>query len=94
MIVIGGAALLFFGPDQLPGVARKVGGVVRELQMTSQAFVRELEHAADDAEAAEAARRATPTDLLSEASSVQELAEHEKIEPAPEPEPAPRELKD
>jgi Sec-independent protein translocase protein TatA len=52
MIVIGGAALLFFGPDQLPGVARKVGGVVRELQMTSQTFIREMERAADDAEAA------------------------------------------
>jgi Sec-independent protein translocase protein TatA len=52
MIVIGGAALLFFGPDQLPGVARKVGGVVRELQMTSQTFIREMERAADEAEAA------------------------------------------
>lgn len=52
MLVIGGAALIFFGPDQLPSVARKVGGVVRELQMTSQSFIREMERAADDAEAA------------------------------------------
>ncbi len=72
MLVIGGAALIFFGPDQLPSVARKVGGVVRELQMTSQSFIREMERAADEAEAAAAARRlelegepaeATPVDL-------------------------------
>jgi len=60
MIVIGGAALLFFGPDQLPGVARKVGSVVRELQMTSQSFIREMERAADEAELAKSARDAPP----------------------------------
>lgn len=62
MLVIGGAALLFFGPDQLPGVARKVGSVVRELQLTSQSFIREMERAADDAEATKAVRN-TPLDI-------------------------------
>ena len=60
MLVIGGAALLFFGPDQLPGVARKVGSVVRELQMTSQSFIREMERAADEAEMAKDAQNVPP----------------------------------
>jgi Sec-independent protein translocase protein TatA len=62
MLVIGGAALLFFGPDQLPGVARKVGSAVRELQMTSQSFIREMERAADEADMAKFARN-TPLDI-------------------------------
>ena len=56
MIVIGAAALLFFGPDQLLKVARKVGNVVREVQLTSQSFIREMERAADEAETREPAR--------------------------------------
>ncbi|MBC5811015.1 MAG: twin-arginine translocase TatA/TatE family subunit [Candidatus Eremiobacteraeota bacterium] len=50
MIVFGVAGLLLFGPDQLPKVMRKVGGVVRDVQMTSQSFIREMERAADDPE--------------------------------------------
>jgi Sec-independent protein translocase protein TatA len=60
MIVIGGAALLFFGPDQLPKVARKVGTVVRDVQSTSQSFIREMERAADEQEAAETVRYTPP----------------------------------
>jgi Sec-independent protein translocase protein TatA len=45
------AGLLFFGPEGLPQAARKVGRVVRELQNTSQAFVQEMERAADTAPA-------------------------------------------
>jgi Sec-independent protein translocase protein TatA len=41
------AGLLLFGPEGLPQVARKAGKIVRELQNTSQAFVREMERAAD-----------------------------------------------
>jgi Sec-independent protein translocase protein TatA len=41
------AGLLLFGPEGLPHMARKAGRVVRELQNTSQAFVREMEHAAE-----------------------------------------------
>lgn len=57
MAILGAAALLLFGPDQLPRVLRKAGQVSREIQNTSQAFIREMERAADvhDAERAAAA---------------------------------------
>jgi Sec-independent protein translocase protein TatA len=45
--VIGIAALLLFGPDQLPKVARKAGAVMRDLQNTSQTFIREMERAGE-----------------------------------------------
>ena len=47
MAILGAAALLFFGPEQLPRVARKAGNVMREIQNTSQSFIREMERAAD-----------------------------------------------
>jgi sec-independent protein translocase protein TatA len=54
MAVLGAAALLFFGPEQLPRVARKAGNVMREIQNTSASFIRELERAADVEEAKDA----------------------------------------
>ncbi len=54
MAVLGAAALLFFGPEQLPRVARKAGNVMREIQNTSQSFIRELERAADMEDAKDA----------------------------------------
>jgi sec-independent protein translocase protein TatB len=54
MAILGAAALLLFGPEQLPRVARKAGSVMREIQNTSQSFIRELERAADVQDAAEA----------------------------------------
>jgi sec-independent protein translocase protein TatA len=48
MALLGAAALMFFGPEQLPKVARKVGLLVRDVQNTSQSFIREMERAADD----------------------------------------------
>ena len=51
MAVAGVVALLLFGPDQLPKVARKAGQLVRDVQNTSQSFIRELERAADEQEA-------------------------------------------
>ena len=50
MAIIGTIALLLFGPDQLPRVAKRVGHVVRDVQNTSQQFLRELERAADEYE--------------------------------------------
>jgi hypothetical protein len=47
MAVIGAAALMFFGPEQLPKVARKIGLLVRDVQNTSQSFIREMERAGD-----------------------------------------------
>ena len=53
MALLGAAALMFFGPEQLPRVARKAGAVMREIQNTSQSFIRELERAADVQDAGE-----------------------------------------
>jgi Sec-independent protein translocase protein TatA len=50
MLIIGAAALLFFGPDQLPKVAKKAGQAIREVQNTSQAFLREMERAAEESD--------------------------------------------
>jgi sec-independent protein translocase protein TatA len=47
MALLGAAALMLFGPDQLPKVARKAGTVMREIQNTSNAFLREIERAAE-----------------------------------------------
>ncbi|HZO95436.1 MAG TPA: twin-arginine translocase TatA/TatE family subunit [Candidatus Baltobacteraceae bacterium] len=52
MAILGAAALLFFGPEQLPRVMRKAGTVMREIQNTSQSFIREMERAADSHEPA------------------------------------------
>jgi len=54
MAVLGAAALLFFGPEQLPRVARRAGNVMREIQNTSASFIRELERAADVEDAKDA----------------------------------------
>lgn len=48
--IIGAVALLVFGPEQLPKVARKFGTVMRDVQNTSQQFIREMERAADEGE--------------------------------------------
>ncbi|MGH7729305.1 MAG: twin-arginine translocase TatA/TatE family subunit [Vulcanimicrobiaceae bacterium] len=47
-LVIGAFALIVFGPEQLPKVARRAGQVLRDVQMTSQSFIREMERAADE----------------------------------------------
>jgi Sec-independent protein translocase protein TatA len=65
MLIIGAAALLFFGPDQLPKVALRAGKVMRDVQNTSQAFIREMERAADEpdhppSQATAAPREPTP----------------------------------
>lgn len=46
----GAVALILFGPERLPKVARQVGHVVREVQNTSRSFIREIERAADEHE--------------------------------------------
>lgn len=50
ILIIGAAALVVFGPDQLPKVARRAGQVVRDVQNTSASFIREMERAADDSD--------------------------------------------
>jgi len=75
MAILGAFALLVFGPDQLPRVARKAGNVMREIQNTSQSFIREMERAADMHEAEEArAKAADEPRAADEVSAIDEAA--------------------
>jgi sec-independent protein translocase protein TatA len=60
MAILGAAALLLFGPEQLPKVMRKTGQVMREIQNTSQSFIREMERAADTYEPPDASKTTVP----------------------------------
>ena len=51
MALLGVGALLLFGPEQLPVVMKKAGRVMRDVQNTSQGFIREMERAADEVQA-------------------------------------------
>jgi sec-independent protein translocase protein TatA len=90
MAILGAAALLLFGPEQLPKVMRKAGTVMRDIQNTSQAFIREMERAADTYEPPDAPK-ITPHEPATWESSYEPPAP----EPAPvgeklaEPQPAP-----
>jgi sec-independent protein translocase protein TatB len=82
MVLIGAAALIFFGPDQLPKVARRAGQVVRDVQNTSQSFIREMEKAADEAEFRERAETIVtpPTKSESEPGPAESAHEKEPVE--------------
>lgn len=47
MALLGVLALLVFGEERLPGIMRQAGRMMREMQNTSQSFIREMERAAD-----------------------------------------------
>jgi Sec-independent protein translocase protein TatA len=47
MAILSVLALLVFGEQKLPGIMRLAGRVMREVQNTSQSFIREMERAAD-----------------------------------------------
>jgi Sec-independent protein translocase protein TatA len=81
MALLSAAALIFFGPEQLPKVARKVGLMMRDVQNTSQTFIREMERAADEHDGADVVSRAH---LLDEAP-VPPVHEYPLEVPAPEP---------
>jgi Sec-independent protein translocase protein TatA len=81
MLILGAAALLFFGPDQLPKVARRAGHVMRDIQSTSQSFIREMERAADEAEFKEAAARMEPVPYVAEPQPAETAAAEEKVPP-------------
>jgi sec-independent protein translocase protein TatA len=59
--ILGAVALLVFGPEQLPKMARKFGSVMRDVQNTSQQFIREMERAADEHEAERTHLEAVPS---------------------------------
>ena len=91
MLILGAAALLFFGPDQLPKVARRAGHVMRDIQSTSQSFIREMERAADEADFKEATSRVEPVPHVAEPPVPEPPHVHESEPPlahVPEPPPA------
>jgi Sec-independent protein translocase protein TatA len=47
ILVVSILALLLFGPDRLPKILRQAGRFMRDVQITSQSFVAEMERAAD-----------------------------------------------
>ncbi len=47
MAILGVLALLVFGEKKLPGVMRQAGKMMRDVQNTSQSFLREMDRAAD-----------------------------------------------
>lgn len=75
MGVVGVVALLVFGPDQLPKVARRAGKLMRDVQNTSQSFIREMERAADDQDVAALATHTPSTETVT----------HSDINPYAEP---------
>jgi len=77
---------MLFGPEQLPKVARKAGTLMREVQNTSQAFIREMERAAD----VPPAPPPTPSTMAGEAPHAAPYAYDFPVEPVVEaPVPAP-----
>ncbi len=50
MAILGVLALLVFGEKKLPGVMRQAGRIMRDVQNTSQSFLREMDRAADVSE--------------------------------------------
>jgi TatA/E family protein of Tat protein translocase len=48
MLVIGVFALLIFGPQRLPEIARSIGKAIRELKKVSGEFNRELQIGFDE----------------------------------------------
>ena len=89
MAILGAAALLLFGPEQLPKVVRKVGAFTREIQNTSQSFIREMERAAEPEPSASVpdpyahTYDPTPYDATSHESATYEPAPYEPpAEPA------------
>jgi Sec-independent protein translocase protein TatA len=84
--VIGVAALLLFGPDQLPKVARKAGTLMRDLQNTSQTFIREMEKAADIEHPFSASAWTNHEPAAADPHAADPVV-HDRAEPRPAPEP-------
>ncbi len=48
-VIVFVLALLLFGPEQLPKIARQLGEVMRHVQTTTHSFMQEMERAAEPA---------------------------------------------
>mgnify|MGYP001247402380 CR=1 FL=1 len=77
MAILGVLALLVFGEKKLPGVMRQAGRMMRDVQNTSQSFLREMDRAADVTEPV------PPHDVSAAAELPDIPAEPSAIEPAP-----------
>lgn len=55
--MIAVVALVVLGPDKLPGAARQIGNVIRQIRKISTGFQQELQNALDDPIEAEARQR-------------------------------------
>ncbi len=63
MAILGVLALLVFGEKKLPGVMRQAGKMMRDVQNTSQSFLREMDRAADVSEPVPAIDTAATAEL-------------------------------
>lgn len=82
MAILGGLALIVFGPERLPQIARQVGRVIGEVRSTSASFVSEMERAAS----------VTPTVAVNATDSVRHENRSDVMQPSIEhihaPDPA------
>jgi TatA/E family protein of Tat protein translocase len=76
-------ALLLFGPDQLPKVARQLGEVMRHMQNTTQSFMLEMDRAAREADF----RPGVEPDDIANAESMDETGIEAQPEAKPETTP-------
>lgn len=63
MAILGVLALLVFGEKKLPGVMRQAGRIMRDVQNTSQSFLREMDRAADVSEPIHSTVEVPPADV-------------------------------
>jgi len=73
--VIVVVALVVLGPEKLPGAARQIGRVVRQVRKISTGFQQELQNALDDPIEAEARRRGKLAVQEAKAEAPQETQE-------------------
>ena len=77
-------ALLLFGPDQLPKLARQLGEAMRHVQNTTHTFMQEMERAAEPSEIAEAIDRNDASEPVVAAETQQDEADATEAQVEPE----------
>lgn len=81
--VIVVVALVVLGPDKLPGAARQIGNVIRQVRRISTGFQQELQNALDEPIEAEARRRGELA--VEQSKTASEPASVPASDPASEP---------